>query len=243
MLSYKYAQLYKIGGREKNEDYLAVAIENNIACFIVADGLGGHAAGDIAAKTACDKIINLFKKNPKLDIKQLSNYIDIANNEILNAQKQNMLYKSMRTTIVILICDQEKAIWGHVGDSRIYYFSNQKIVYHSLDHSVPQVLVNLGEIAFEDIRTHEDRNRLTKVLGSKENVKSDVIKEPVYINAGNAFLLCTDGFWENVWEKEMEEDLSKSNTPEKWLNLMQDRLQKRVKSNHDNYSAIAVWLQ
>lgn len=151
----------------------------------------------------------------------------------------------MKTTLVILEIEKERIRWGHIGDSRLYYFVNGRIRERTLDHSVPQMLVSAGEIKEKAIRHHPDRNRLLRVLGTDGDdepvnyQESEVVKR----TGGQAFLLCTDGFWELIEEKKMEAALKKASTPDQWIAAMQEIICKNGRgTNMDNYSAVAVWV-
>ena len=146
----------------------------------------------------------------------------------------------MRTTLVALVGAPKGVLWAHLGDSRLYHFSGGDIIYQTRDHSVPQAMADAGNITVDEIRHHEDRNRLLRALGNEENLRPAVEKTVYPVDPGDAFLLCTDGFWEYVMETEMIADLVRSPDPETWLNLMAARIRERAKDGHDNYSAIAV---
>jgi serine/threonine protein phosphatase PrpC len=148
----------------------------------------------------------------------------------------------MRTTLVVLASDGQRARWAHVGDSRLYHLRGGRIASQTLDHSVPQALARAGEIRPDEIRCHEDRNRLLRTLGNEDEARPTVLGEPVLLEPDDAFLLCTDGFWEFVTEAEIEVTLAKAATPEDWLTTMATRLLNRADPGHDNYTAVAVWV-
>lgn len=133
-------------------------------------------------------------------------------------------------------------MWGHVGDSRLYHFRNGVVAFQTKDHSVPQTLVNAGDITKEQIRTHPDRNRILRAVGNPDGVKPTILDASRKIQRGDAFLLCTDGFWEYVTETEMAVDLAKSATPKDWLGWMELRLIGKVETGYDNYSALALFV-
>ena len=134
-------------------------------------------------------------------------------------------------------------MWGHIGDTRLYMFNKNKIVTRTLDHSVPQMLVFAGELKEKKIRKHPDRNRLLRVLGARNvDLKVDYSSEYL-IEECQAFLMCTDGFWECITEKKMMKFLKKSKDVNEWLDMMVKEVQKNGKgTNMDNNSAIAVWV-
>ena len=114
------------------------------------------------------------------------------------------------------------------------------MVFQTKDHSVPQVLVSAGDIRPEDIRGHEDRNRLLRSLGNQDDFRPVIFENPFQVRSGDAFLLCTDGFWEYILENEMEELLSNSDSTAQWLQLMKKLLLSRAPKNQDNYTAIGI---
>lgn len=238
----KVAVISKNGGRKINEDSYGHYKINDYECFLVCDGLGGHSAGEIASKLVSETIIDSFRENPGIDDIKIADYINISQEKLLNAQKENRNQYNMKTTLVLLVSQGPFLKWAHIGDSRLYYFSEGIIKNCTLDHSVPQMLANIGDIKPNEIRYHEDRNKLLRVMGTEwEKPKYEISKEIKKVNKGDVLLLCTDGFWEHITEEEMEYTLEKSRRPEKWLKLMEQKILKRaVNENMDNYTAIAV---
>lgn len=148
----------------------------------------------------------------------------------------------MCTTIVALLLHGKQAQWIHVGDSRLYHFRNLKLETSTMDHSVPQMAVMMGMINWEDIRSHPDRNRLLRALGSSEAMPD--ISAPISLAEGmHSFLLCTDGFWEYVTENEMEKTLAASANPKEWLFKMEQLIKTKAPANQDNYTAAAVYVR
>lgn len=240
-MNFQYATLSMQGGRDYNEDYCdSISLDTNINCWVVADGLGGHGGGDVASKLAVDAILNVIKVRPDMGIKALELQFNAAHMAILDGQKQSLSLGHMQTTAVILLIHNDLAIWGHIGDSRLYYFHDGIINQQTKDHSVPQMLVKTGELDLSEIRFHEDRNRLTRSIGGEDTIKPQIEKAPIPIYQGDTFLLCTDGFWEYVFEAEMEEDLKQASTIDNWLHLMEKRLLARAPQHNDNYSATVI---
>ena len=234
------AYLSEQGGREKNDDTVCIRRKENKLCVFVGDGLGGYDNGKFASEKAAQTMIEYFDQQDSLDEDQMQAAAMLANKNI--KEQQVIRNSNMKTTIVVLGIDDLKARWMHVGDSRLYHFKNGKIVDQTMDHSVSQIAVLMGEISQEEIRFHEDRNRVLRALGS-DNAKPDISKLTIIDGRKEAFLLCTDGFWEYVYEEEMEEALRKSKNPEQWIEKMRVILEKRVPKGNDNYTAAAVFLE
>ena len=149
----------------------------------------------------------------------------------------------MKTTAVALAVDDKKAYVAHIGDSRLYIFRKNKVMTRTLDHSVPQMLALCREIREDEIRNHPERSSVLRVMGIEwERDMFDVMK-PVPLRKCDAFLLCSDGFWEFVYNEEMQADLLKAETPVQWVRLMLLRHIRRTPPGNDNFSAIAVFVE
>ena len=230
-----------VGGRANNEDYYHFA--NGI--WILADGLGGHDSGEVASKTAVTAANTCFRKSDKVVSEALlSDILQISNAAVLQKQTENEALASMRTTIVFAVSDGTKVRYANVGDRRFYYFENDCICAQSEDHSVSAVSAKLGDIAYEEIRTDPDRNKLIKVLGNAEKLNVKIPEQEFTVEKGDAFLLCSDGFWEYVYESEMEIDLAKSRNPKEWLDYMVKRVLLKTKgTDNDNFTVIGVMIE
>ncbi len=240
-MSFLTDSLSRAGGREANEDYCDFRELESVACWVVADGLGGHRGGETASRIAVDAVLASFYADPEFSSAALRRHLEAAQREILKAQKEQSALSGMRTTIVVAITDLHNILWAHVGDSRLYVFEGGRVVFCTRDHSVVQAMVNAGELSPDDARHHEDRNRLLRSLGNDEGDLRPSIRDeewPWY--RGAALLLCTDGFWEHVTEDEMAVDLAKAGSARDWLAKMEGRLLERVAEGHDNYTALAV---
>ncbi len=237
------------GGREYNEDNCAAIKRGGMFVAVLADGLGGHGGGKQASAAAVARVregMDELGKYPER-VKDIMNgwFLD-ANEDILELQTPEV---QMKTTLTMLYIDELalKSGGAHLGDSRIYHFINGRYVYCTFDHSVSRMAVLSGEISMEQIRHHQDRNKLLKVVGMEEAFSPEWDQFEVNDNAAHAFLLCSDGFWEFVTEQEMEGELMMSRTPQEWIERMREILETRAaqlgKTNHDNNSAVAVWFK
>lgn len=222
-----------------NEDACECIEERGTLCCIVADGLGGQHGGEIASSLTTTSIVAAFRAGQSCEEGNVGVLLRVANEAILERQRTIPALSSMRCTAVLLLADGKQAVWGHVGDSRLYRFAQGRVVFQTKDHSVPQALSDAGKILPADIRFHEDRNRLLRSLGSNCDLRP-VLAEHL-LGPDDVFLLCTDGFWEYVTETEMEVELAKSSGPDEWLERMSGRIVRRAPAGHDNYSAVAIW--
>lgn len=236
---------YKIitnqGDRELNEDCATATELNDNYCFLLADGLGGHGKGEVASALVVESGRYLFQHYQ--GEKFLEDCFSTAQDELMKEQKLQNACSEMKTTMVVLEIRGNQAKWGHIGDSRLYHFHKNKIVTRTLDHSVPQMLVMAGEIKEKQIRGHEDRNRLLRVMGVEWSSPQYAIAKEVPLKDCQAFLLCTDGFWELIEEKTMVSLLKKSKSVDTWMESMEAEVKKNgIGKNMDNYTAIGIWI-
>ncbi len=234
-------QLYSytnIGNRKKNEDSIFTYNDEDYALAALCDGLGGHGGGEIASQTALEHFEKAVSENKIFSDAEVKQLIENANMAVVEKQKTDPLLVNMRTTLAGSVIKKGLFKCFNVGDSRIYFFKKGKLRYISKDHSVPQMSVDLMQESFGSLRFNPDRNRLTKVLGNVDlpNLVSEL---PIFkFDTGDAFLMCSDGFWEYVYETEMEIDLAKSSTLTEWVDFMLVRLMLRMNNDNDNYSLI-----
>jgi len=238
-----YAMVSKLGNRDNNEDSIT-AIETDIgSLFVVADGLGGHGKGEVASAIVTETFQNMFKNCS--DTEKTSEFIaeafNAAQSNIVEAQVSQNALDEMKTTCAALLVCGNFYVTGHVGDTRIYTFLNNKVKERTRDHSVAEMLAISGDIKEKKIRHHPDRNRLLRTMGITWNSPLYELTDDIQLSECQAFLLCTDGFWELCDEKKMCTYLKKSSCAEEWLNLMTVEVEKNGKGKDmDNYSAIAV---
>lgn len=235
------ASLTEAGGRKHNQDAFGTEMLPKAACWVLADGLGGHAGGEAASRMAVDTILQLFRQDCRLSAEWIQQCFDAAQSAIIDRAESDFSLSDMRTTLVVLVSDGKKAIWGHVGDSRLYYFKHGVIRHQTKDHSVPQMLVDAGKIKFEEIRGHEDQNRLTRALGKEGTARPSILQEAVDLESGDAFLLCSDGVWGYVMEAEMEQDQQDASDASAWVEKIKARVRERATGAYDNYTAVAVF--
>ncbi len=256
-----HAKLSKPGGHDENQDEAKVYTGPVLSQFIVADGVGGQGGGAIAAKVATEKMLDVQPTPSESALAPdgcfsksgLVEQFELAHRHLKTNQASNPALARMATTLVILMIRDDQALWGHVGDSRLYLFRAGRIHHQTKDHSVPQMLVSSGDITAAEIRRHPDRNRLLRALGDNRQILKARVHDREPLQAGDVFLLCTDGFWEYVREEDMLTHLQQSRNPQDWLHRMEyqsllpavekERLATgQEQAGNDNYTALAVWV-
>ena len=239
ILDISYDALTSKGERAVNEDFLDVLDTPRRMAFILCDGLGGHGKGDIASRFVTEQVREALRQSATIEESIIK-----AQEALLQKQILEHAADSMKTTVACLDICGTSARFAHVGDSRIYYFEKAKYILRSQDHSVPQMLVNRGDIREKDIRHHEDRSRLLRVMGTAWDVPKYQVVENISLTKRSSFLLCSDGFWELIDEKMMCRTLKKAGSPQDWLKEMEKIIIQNGKgTNMDNYSAIAVFVR
>lgn len=231
-MNFQYSSYTDIGMRTNNEDSLGTHKNGNSLIAVVADGLGGHANGEIASKLAVDALLEYIEKK-EIDEDELLYAILNASDVICKADING------HTTIAALWLKESYAVAAHVGDSRIYQFRDGKIIFQSVDHSVVQMAVLIGELEPDAVRHHKDRNKVFRVLG-EYGEKPKVDSTELNIQPGDRFLLCSDGFWEPVLEADMIRTITETDTVEHWLNAMRQIIEYIQDPKQDNNSAICI---
>lgn len=201
--------------RKVNQDYLFFSDEP-VGCFpnlyIVADGMGGHKAGDKASSYAVDRFVELARKETKeLPFLVMERILNEVNEEVYDLSCKEEQYSGMGTTIVVATVADKTAYIMNVGDSRLYYF-DEKLHQVTMDHSLVEELVRAGEINREESRNHPQKNIITKAVGVAGDVQPDFFI--VDMKEESSLLLCSDGLTNMVDDEKLEEILSGDGTEE-----------------------------
>ena len=224
------------GGRKINEDSTSVTRGENGFLAVVADGLGGMGNGDVASKLTVSTMWDVLSRG-EITPERLEEAAQIANERIITERGDG----KMCSTLAALWIGENKAYSCHSGDSRIYQIRNNKIIFQSKDHSVSQMAVLMGKITPAEIRGHKDRNKLVRSLGASGEAKAEI--NAITVEKGDAFVLCSDGFWELILEEEMIACLAYSANAVAWLNKMRSVIESRITATSDNYTAVTVIVQ
>jgi len=195
--------------RTENQDYYGHAVSSNGEVFLVCDGMGGHAGGEIAAKIAVESIIDFFKaKQYENLIIALNDAILYANARILDRADRNPELRNMGTTLVIvLISNNNELYFAHIGDSRIYILSKSKLYQLTKDHSYVQYLIDSGTILESEGANHPQRNKIQKALGLSLDIQPTVCEKVCIPTRDDIIMLCTDGLLNHVVDQDIEKVL------------------------------------
>ncbi|MEI7772804.1 MAG: protein phosphatase 2C domain-containing protein, partial [Chloroflexales bacterium] len=217
--------------RDHNEDSyltLSLGLDNNNqrqgwGIYIVSDGMGGHAAGEVASSLAIRGVAELLisaylasaiapdAAYDEAEARTLVRQAVLQGNEAIIAEAHAQ-GNDMGATLTMALVSGDRALVGNVGDSRTYLYREGKLRRISKDHSLVMRLVELGQIADDDIYTHPQRNAVLRSLGDKSNLEVDIFAER--LRPGDALLLCSDGLWEMTRDPEMERILARDSTPQ-----------------------------
>ena len=220
-----------LGKRKNNEDSVSVLESGNGVLAVVADGLGGQDNGEYASRQAV-KVLQDRLAGESVSSRKLKDAILEANTEICVLQAG---HPGAQTTIAAVWLGEGFAEAAHVGDTRIYQFRGDAILYQSTDHSVAQLGVMAGDLEPGEIRTNRDRNKLFRVLGDRRVPR--VAEKLLDIRSGDRLLLCSDGFWEGILESEMLRCAGQTENAEDWLRKMREIAEPAAS---DNNTAIAI---
>ena len=202
--------------RTVNQDYVFSCLEpvgNLPNLFIVADGMGGHQAGDFASSYSVKKILESIslslQKNPH---KIFADAIRYANRELIEKAKANPELRGMGTTVVLLTIVGEKAYVANVGDSRLYLMEDT-LTQITVDHSLVQEMIKIGELTKESARIHPDKNIITRAVAAGRDINADFFE--FSLTEKSILLMCSDGLSNMVEDEQLAILLKSAKTPEK----------------------------
>lgn len=229
------------GDRPYNEDCYGHAADGSVVTFVVSDGIGGQAGGAAASRMVVERV--------RQDARSLSSDQMLAGyraieQEMRLSQMQRPEYSRMGATVAELRLDtaRQTALWGHFGDSRVYWFRDGEVMAVTQDHSVVMSLVSAGLISEADAAHHPKKNVLLGAFGVASDIEPEVLADPVCVLDGDAFLLCTDGLWNGVTTQEMVGLLKTSNTVEQWVKALEVSARAESADDKDNYTILGVWV-
>lgn len=241
-LTLETAYVSRIGRRSRNEDACGYWHSEQAGCWVVSDGAGGHGSGDRAAQIVVSTVLERFSQAQAVDDVQAAALLEAAQQAVMGEKRAHPEGDNMHATAAVLLIDLQagNAVWSHVGDTRIYLFRNGRVLHQTRDHSLVQGMIDAGYGNPDMIRTHPQRSLLTSAIGHEEGLTLDVSGTPLALETDDAFLICTDGWWEYVDEADMLTCLHDSQSSADWLERMALIIAEHDTARSDNYTAIAV---
>lgn len=247
-MKYETAQASLQGNRKTNQDRHLILEAPDSILLALADGMGGHPRGEMAAQILMDtsrKVFLTSRKpiaNPRVF---LSGLMDLTHHQILEYGRRQTPLIEPRTTGVLCLIQENNAYWAHIGDSRLYIMRDGVIALRTEDHSYVEHLRQQGIISAAQVHTHRFRNYVTRCLGGLNNQPVAELSGPFLLERGDTILLCTDGFWGGLPERPIVEVLFRKNQPLRAaINLLSGQAESNNRPESDNVTVIALrWQQ
>lgn len=234
------------GGRLNNEDRITYCYSRDALLMVIADGMGGHHYGEIAAQIAIQTLADIFQREARPVLADpfrfLQKGMTNAHHAILDYTDRHHLKDTPRTTCVACVIQDNIAYWAHAGDSRLYLMRDGKVVAQTRDHSRIRLLVEEGLISEAQAAVHPDRNKIYSCLGSPTPPDIEFSRKTP-LEHGDIVLLCTDGLWGVISGEAMALATKGANLLQA-LPMLLSRAETKAGAHGDNLSAVAVrWEQ
>lgn len=239
-MNFSIHQASHIGNRKYNQDRVAFAYCGDDLLLVLADGMGGHFHGEVAAGLATDTFVGTFSSHPDINDPSafLSDTMRAAHRRIM-ALPQKMDHSFPGTTCVAALIQDGWLYWGHAGDSRLYLIRDGAVFARTLDHSMVQMWLACGVIDEEEARAHPRRNQITNCLGGVEDMFEIELGNPVELQSGDVLLLCSDGLCGPLFDRDLIAAFTGSPV-ENALDGLIDRAVKLESGKADNATGIAM---
>ena len=235
--------LSEAGTKAENSDYFGYILLDNYAIWAVADGFDEEDGAKVAARIAVESVIEYFMLRPRFNYDVIKEMMDYANLKVKEKQEEAKKYSLMHTSLLIVISNYNSILYGNVGNTRFYHIRGGYIVSQSKDDTIAQLLVDEEALNVSDMKFHRQRNDLLQAIGDFGKIKPNIIKSHVELMEKDIFCLTTVGFWENIDEHDMENDLSRFEDKKQWLNSLEKRILASLRDNIENYTIAQVEVQ
>ena len=226
--------------RHMNQDFIFTSEEpvgNLPNLFVVADGMGGHNAGDFASRYGVSVLVESVRRDKNFNpVKVMRNAIEAANREVFSQSRNDPSMAGMGTTMVVCTVVGGYAYIANVGDSRLYLAGSESMTQITQDHSLIAEMVRLGELTPEEGRNHPDKNIITRAVGTNEDVKIDFFD--VKLDTGDQILMCSDGLSNMVEDQRIFEILKGEDTEADKAQVLVDEA--NANGGRDNIAVIVV---
>ena len=239
-MNFSIHQASNIGNRKLNQDRVAYAYSRDALLMVLADGMGGHSHGEVAAELAMRTFVEAFCAHPEIDnpLGFLSATMRAAHQHIM-ALPRNTEHAFPGTTCVAALVMNGMLYWGHAGDSRFYLLRNGAVQSRTLDHSMVQMWLECGVIDEQEARVHPRRNQITNCLGGIEDLFEIELGIPVLLQQDDVVLLCSDGLSGPFFDAELV-DAFAGTAVEVALDSLVERALALESGRSDNVTGIAM---
>jgi serine/threonine protein phosphatase PrpC len=232
----------RTGDRKGNEDRVGYSYSRDVLLMTIADGMGGHIDGEVAAEIAVTEITRRFQQEARNKLKKpfdfLVSAIQSAHRAIVSHAVEHNLLECPRTTVVACIVQNGSAFWAHAGDSRLYVLRRGELSAQTQDHSRVQMMIDAGEITPEMAARHPERNKIFSCLGGVVPPQIATGRE-FALETGDTVMLSTDGFWGQIPGNILGSMLRKQTLVDVMPGLLVEA-QRRAKGESDNLSVVAM---
>ena len=242
-MKFSIYQCSRSGGRPINQDRVAYSYSKDALLLVLADGMGGHHHGEVAAQLAVKMLTAAFQQAATPDLPDVKGFL---RTEILKLHEaihhvavNRSLEETPKTTLVAGILQRNTLYCAHIGDSRLYHFRRGKPLFRTEDHSVVQLMMKQGKLDAQAALHHPDRHKIYNCLGSDSPPKID-ISSPIPLQAGDHILLCSDGLWTYLSDERMQDMLINGPGIAHSVPGLLDAAEKVGDKNMDNLSAIGL---
>jgi serine/threonine protein phosphatase PrpC len=206
-MKFSVYQNSRVGGRKYNQDRVGYAYTDGALLLVLADGMGGHLHGELAAEITVRTFMQVFEKSAQSGIPDgerfLTQTMRLAHDAIVNFAREHHLGGNPGTTCVAALVQDGQVSWAHAGDSRLYLLRGGATAAVTRDHSVVQQWADWGIISPDEMKTHMDRNKITNCLGGVGDLFYSEPNAAVALQHGDVLLLCSDGLWSPLVDAEI----------------------------------------
>jgi serine/threonine protein phosphatase PrpC len=241
-LRFETAEVSLLGDREENQDRSAMQRDGGCMFLVVADGMGGHSGGALAAEVAISSLCKSFANfRPDEDWSEfLRGALEAAHDAVVAVGNEEGLNSRPRATCAICIAGEGRAMWAHVGDSRVYFARDRAVVARTRDHTPIESMLQDGLISEEEIAGHPMRHYVEYCLGGIAERPLFTISGPVELATGDLLLLCSDGLWSSISDADLGAGPDPDAELEDWLVRIASRSVRLATPHSDNTTALAL---
>ncbi len=237
-----HASSNRLGNRSSNQDRCLVLEQTDSVLLVVADGMGGHARGDLAAQTAVDSLRRSYLSCPEPNAdppRFLAQALNHAHLAVVDAGHAQTPPLEPRTTCVVCLIQNDRAWWAHLGDSRLYLVRDGQIVIRTRDHTPVEELVKTGVLDDEAIRSHPMRNTVSRCLGGSPALPK-ISFGHARLEPGDTLLLCSDGLWSALTEQRLCDLPADDQQLEQRINQLTDEADVATYPHSDNITLVGL---